>query len=335
MKILITSGLSQQDVGGPAQYGPNLKEGFISLGHSATLVTYGRVERALPIGLRHLYFTFKIIPRVIWADRILALDAFSVGVPSTIVSKIFRKKLIIRVGGDFLYSTYLNRTSTKITLPEFYEKIPDLNFKERVIYATTATLIRGADFLAFNTAWQESLWRRAYRLTKGTTGVVRNFVPERSPRGVREGKGFLWAGRIIPEKNIDMINRVAKQVMAKHPDFSLDIVTNEPRETILERLSSCYAVVSPALTDICPNFIIEGISFNKPFLVTRETGLNEVFPKGGVYLDPKNEQEWVRGIEKMLEEKVYDEYKRDLTMNTYKHLWVDITTDFLNIWRKI
>ena len=335
MKILIASGLSGQDVGGPAQYGPNLKESFTSLGHSASLVTYSRVERALPVGLRHIYFALRIIPRAIRADHILALDTFSVGVPSTIVSRIFRKKLIIRVGGDFLYSAYINRTSDNLTLPEFYEKIPNLNLKERLIYKATKTLIKKADFLAFNTAWQEDIWKRAYRLTEGATGVVRNFVPKRLSGEISGGKRFLWAGRIIPEKNISMIRRVGEQVGAKYPDFSLDIITNELREKILEKLRTCYAVVSPALTDICPNFIIEGISFGKPFLVTRETGLNELYPKGGVYLDPKNEQEWVREIEKMLEEKVYYDYKRDLTLNTYKHLWSELASDFLNIWKSL
>src|SRR3989344_5325714 len=100
MRILITTGLGKNDVGGPAQYALSLKTEFEKLGHRVKVAKYGTIEHSI-LALCH---------HVIWGDFILALDTFSVGFQSTLWAKVFRKKIIVRVGGDFLWSAYVNRT---------------------------------------------------------------------------------------------------------------------------------------------------------------------------------------------------------------------------------
>ena len=56
MRLFITTGHVLSNVGGPAQYGPKLKEEFENAGHKVRLISYDAVERILPIGLRHIYF---------------------------------------------------------------------------------------------------------------------------------------------------------------------------------------------------------------------------------------------------------------------------------------
>src|SRR3989344_8341883 len=136
MRILITTGLSKNDIGGPAQYGLNLKEEFEKLGHKVKLVHYRSIESAF----------FKLLHQVLWADKVIALDTFSVGVPSVLASRLFGKKILVRVGGDFLWSAYVNRTSEPLTLPGFYQKMPTLNLKEKVIFFFTKMFIGKVDF---------------------------------------------------------------------------------------------------------------------------------------------------------------------------------------------
>src|SRR3989344_3307613 len=105
MRILITTGLSRTDIGGPLQYAHNLEQEFERAGHQIKVVKYGSIEHSI----------LSIWPQALWADKILSLDTFSVGFASTLAAKIFRKKVTIRVGGDFMWSAYVNRTGRPLT----------------------------------------------------------------------------------------------------------------------------------------------------------------------------------------------------------------------------
>ena len=167
MRILITTGLDQSQVGGPAQYGPRLKEEFEKLGHSVKLAQYGAIESAL----------LRVWPRVLWADCVLALDTFSVGVPAVLASWLLDKRVIVRVGGDFLGESYVERTGEKITLKQFNENIPELKIKEKLIRYFTKVLTNLADKLVFNTEWQREMWQKSYNIPTSKSHVVKNYIP--------------------------------------------------------------------------------------------------------------------------------------------------------------
>lgn len=167
MKILITTGLSSGDMGGPAQYGFRLKEEFEKLGHKVKIAQYSSIESAL----------FKILPKVLWSDKIIALDTFSVGVPSVLVAKLFGREVTVRIGGDFLWESYVQRTGERISLRQFNANIPSLNFKEKCIFYFTRLLTRVAPNLAFNTEWQRDIWQRTYGISHAKLSVVKNYIP--------------------------------------------------------------------------------------------------------------------------------------------------------------
>lgn len=332
MKILITTGLGERDIGGPFQYGPRLKEAFQELGHEVKLVSYGSVERLLPPGLRHLYFLMKVFPKVWWAEAVLTLDTFSVGVPTAFASRVLRKKSIARVGGDFLWSAFVNRTGESLTLPKFYQSLPKLSYKEKKIFSFTKRFVENIGFLAFNTEWQRGLWTSAYNVSEEKSGVVRNFIPPRhetsgsaNPNG---GKTFLWAGRLSKEKNIDLVKKLSVK-------FDIEIVSGVSHDVVLNKIKESYALISPALTDICPNFILEGISYSKPFIMTRETGLSELYPNGGIFLDSQDEEAWVKAFESMLEPGVYDKYQAELKSVKISHSWREIAEEYLKIFKSL
>lgn len=322
------------DVGGPFQYGPRLKDEFQSLGHEVTLVSYGKIEKFLPIGLRHLYFLIKIIWPVFRADYILTLDTYSVGVPTIFVASMLNRKTIVRVGGDYLWSAYVNRTGEKISLREFYKSLPKLSWKERVILSLTKKLLNRANFLAFNTFWQKEIWRTFYQIDESKMGVIRNFIPEKQEFRTPSDKTFIWAGRDIPLKNLKMLKNVGKKVVLKHPEFKLEIVTGASHEEVLGKVRDSYVALSPAFTDICPNFILEAVSFNKPFIMTKETGFPEIYPQGGIFVDPFDEDAWVRAFETMLDNGSYNALLRELKTLSPRHSWKDLAEEYLGIWSR-
>src|SRR3989344_3352492 len=131
MKILIATGVFPPDIGGPSQYAKNLSDEFESEGHEVSVACYS-IERHLPIGVRHFVFFIKAFYHLLWADYAIAMDTFSVGVPTIIAARLLRKKVAVRIGGDFLWESYVERTGNLITMREFYALMPKISLKEKI-----------------------------------------------------------------------------------------------------------------------------------------------------------------------------------------------------------
>src|SRR3989339_2001933 len=108
MKILITTGIYPPKIGGPAQYAKNLKEAFEKLGHSVSVKTF-TIENKIPTGIRHIFFFLKIIPSILRADMVFALDTYGVGFPTALASRLFFKKILLETEGVFLWENNWRR----------------------------------------------------------------------------------------------------------------------------------------------------------------------------------------------------------------------------------
>ncbi|MFZ2763791.1 MAG: hypothetical protein WAX80_02010, partial [Minisyncoccia bacterium] len=257
MRILITTP--------PSLYASNLSREFVSLGHEVRQISYGRAEQLLPAWVRHAYFLLKIFPSVLWSKTIITLDTYSVGVPSVLAATMFGKKIIVRIGGDFLWESYVERTGNKITLREFNSNPPQLNLKEKLIFFFTKVLVYLSDKLVFNTEWQRDIWQTRYGILESKSCVVRNHVPAKN-KSLSQNETFLWAGRKIKLKNIESLEELSKE-------FEIEMVSGLSHGKLQEKIKNCYAVILPSFSEVCPNFILEAASFGKPFIMTAETGL--------------------------------------------------------------
>jgi|SRR3989344_2199935 len=314
MRILITTGLTSHDTGGPAQYGPKLKEEFEKLGHAVKIAQYGSIESAL----------FRVLPKVLWADRVIALDTFSVGVPTVLASRLFGKEVTVRIGGDFLWESYIERTGNKLTLKQFNTNIPKLNTKERLILYFTKILTKLAGKLAFNTEWQKDIWQKTYDISHVKSCVVRNYIPGKNT-DVSTGDYFLWAGRTIKLKNISLLKELSKE-------FKIEIVSGLPHTELQDKIKKCYAVVLPSFSEVCPNFILEAISYGKPFIMTEETGLKEIYNRGGIFIKPFDKKALKEAILSMLDTAQYRQHQEAL-LSYESRPWRKVAEDFLSIWR--
>ncbi len=113
MRILIATGIYPPAIGGPAQYAKGLEDALREQGHTVIVKAYGKREHGLPIGIRHIYFALRCLWSFLRANKIIVLDTFSVALPIAMLHFVFRKKFIIRTGGDFLWENYVERTKKK------------------------------------------------------------------------------------------------------------------------------------------------------------------------------------------------------------------------------
>lgn len=327
MKILIVTGIFPPDIGGPAQYAKNLAKEFLRRGCEVKVLAY-KIEKKLPIGIRHCFYFFRVIFNIYRTDLIISLDTFSVGLPAVCVAKIFRKKIIIRVGGDFLWETYVEKTGNLIKFKDFYYKKPKLSIKHKIISFLQRFTIKNASALAFNTYWQKEFFEGVYGLVQSKTFVIENFYPVRNyiSNGTRPEKIFLFAGRKIKFKNLTLLEEISKE---------LEIIDNLPQEELQEKIKNSYALVVPSISDFAPNFIIEGIRFNKPFILTKECGLYEKLKDIGVFIDPFDKDDIKNKMLFLSEDKNYNEYKKRVANFNFTHSWQEIADEFLSVWKKI
>lgn len=330
MRILIVSGIVPPEVGGPALYAQELVAAFQRQGHETALASFGW-KKKLPTGLRHLALILTLVPRCARADVILALDTFSVAWPSVVAAKLCRRPVIVRAGGDFLWEQYLERVRQPITLPDFYQgalTIP-LNLKERLIKRITLWTLRQAAAVVFNSRWLLEIWRKPYGLEGRRLAVVDNYFQQEAMTSPG-GNNILFVGRKLYLKNEELVDRLTEQLQVKQPELTLCKMSG-PREQFLKQLKNAYAILIPSWSEVNPNTAADALSYGKPCLLTKYTGLPDVLKSGTVLVDPYDEASVLESIIRLADKSNYEAACRKVRSISYSHGWDDIACEYLGV----
>lgn len=328
MKILIATGIFPPGIGGPATYAYHLHEEFRGLGHEVKIATYG-VERNLPTGLRHLVYLLKSLPDIIWAERILVLDTFSVGIPVILATRIFRRPYAVRIGGDFAWEAYVERTKEMIPLPHFYNDkfLSSFTLKERIIFKLTKFFLSRASRVIFTTPWLKDIWLPVYKIDPDKCAIVENTLEQRHFEEA-SGRTFLWAGRQKFLKNIALLKEAFGLASREAGDIELECVQLH-KEELKKKMALCYAIILPSLSEVSPNFIHDAVSCGKPFIVTKYSGLSEDVQKLGLLVDPLSVEDLKDKIIKLSDPATYDKMRENIRLFSRVRPWSQVAEDFL------
>lgn len=340
MKILICTGIYPPAVGGPAYYAQNLKNAFEQAGHKVSIRTYGRIERTLPPLFRHIYFFFKAGIAMFFSTYVIILDTFSVGLPALCAARLLGKKIIVRVGGDFLWESYIERTHDEVVLSRFYEtSLKKCSFKERLIFLSTRFVLENASMCVFSTVWQKDIWIRAYGISEAYVCVIENeYSVSRTvdiPTNESKTKVFLWAGRDLFLKNTARLEKVFKDVSIKNSSISLRCLSGVSQKELFDAMTQAYAYILPSISEVSPNVVLEAIQHGLPCIVTRETGIRDRLGDIVMYIDPLNQHDITTAVLRMAEQNVHDEFLVKMRSFSYTHTYADIAREFMNLFSRI
>lgn len=333
-KILICTGIYPPRVGGPAQYALEIEKEFKSQGHKVRVITY-RLERFLPPLIRHELFFWRTLFLLPGVDLVIALDTFSVGWPAAMAARLMGKKIIVRVGGDFLWESYVERTGDLVLFSNFYRTRKDkLNWKERTVFGITLWTLHNMKAVIFSTAWQKRIFEEAYSLDSGKNFIVENFYGEKLPPVQKKGRVFVAGTRQLKWKNLERLKAAFAEAQKVDPTISLDL-SNAPYQEFLQKIREGYAVILTSLGDISPNMILDALRSNTPFVLTRENGLDDRLGSVGMRVDPENIDDIKRGILALADRATHAQQKAQVEGFRHAHNWQQITHEFLAVANKI
>jgi len=115
----------------------------------------------------------------------------------------------------------------------------------------------------------------------------------------------------------------------------LEIINTLSQEDLLEKIKNSYALITASISDFAPNFIIEGLSANRPFVLTKNCGLAEKLKDIGIFIDPFDKEDIKNKILFLTDKKNYERYKRRVANFNFTHSWKEITDEFLDIYHRI
>lgn len=337
-KILICTGIYPPAIGGPAQYAKEIEDEFRRQGHTVRVLTY-TFERYLPTFIRHGFFLWKTLSVILKmrmrgrrsGDFIIALDAFSVGLPAAVAAKILGKKIVIRTGGDFLWESYVERTGDLVPLNIFYKKSKDnFNWKEKVIYEVTRWTLSNVGAVIFSTDWQRKIFETAYDLDSERNFVVENFYGQKLPRLEKTNRAFVAGSRSIKLKNFGRLEEAFVAAQKIDPSISFNF-SNLPYEEFLKEIRTSYAVILVSISDISPNMILDAIRSDTPFILTKNTGLYEKLKDIAVFVDPESVEDIKEKILFLANKDNYDFQKQKVEAFNFTHSWVEICKEILLI----
>ncbi|KKR54182.1 MAG: Glycosyltransferase [Parcubacteria group bacterium GW2011_GWA1_40_21] len=334
MKILIATGIYPPDIGGPAQYAKNIETVWRNQGHTVKVLSF-LFERKLPTGIRHIWYGSRLLFQMIGSDMVIALDTFSAGVPAVFMAKILRRKIIARTGGDFLWEAYVERTGDLALLRNFYDTCMNkLSRKERMIFRLTRYMLTHADGIVFSTAWQRNIFIPAYGIDSKKTHIVENYYGKKEESFNPVRKNFIAGTRLLKWKNLDRVREVFASEDVKRAGVVFE-ENSEKFEKFMDRISNCYAVVLASLGDISPNMILDAIRYNKPFILTKETGLYERLKGIAIFVDPENDNDIKEKILFLADDKNYQASADKVATFSFTHSWLEICDELMKIYKNL
>ncbi len=196
-------------------------------------------------------------------------------------------------------------------------------------------------------------------------GVDRTLFNEKD--NTPKGKKVLYVGRFSLEKGIDLITKIAEEILEKDKELKLEIIASDKnipaqlqkiqkqflqlqekygerfiwhREKISrEELAKIYKessiYIQPSRYEACPLCVLEAMSTGKPVICSTRGGMPELVQNAGI-LVPFNSKYFAKEILKLSKSpKLREKYSKRALEKTKKFTWSEMTKMTLIVYKKI
>ena len=332
MRILIATGVYPPEIGGPATAMLLFVKKLRSEGHDVHVLTYGEMREeenviAIPrVGnVLQRYRRFAAIARkqLKECDVVIATDVFSVGIPVRFALLFKKTRFILRLGGEFAWEDAVNKKRTQKPLKLFWKE-DSVGWRMKCIRWNYLWILKRAEIICVTSDWLKTILMDEFpECTEKYVTVWQDEAPHPAVSSdIINAKPhtplrFVYIGRFAPVKNVITVAYALKAVSERGIDIECVFVgmgeTMNECKNILHNVKGIYfmgnvdqdalpAILSesdilllPSLSDICPNAVVEALSYGVPVLMTIEHGLPRPV-LGAMELDPLNVGVWTEKI---------------------------------------
>ena len=203
-----------------------------------------RILRKHNVLLRYWNYFWNLLKLVKGADAIYAQGPLAAGFPALLVSKILRKKFVVKIVGDYAWEQFQNKKS-KIKNKKFidietfqrnkYDFLTELRRKiQKLVVKSADKIIVPSKFLKkIVIGWgvREDKIFVVYNAASGVENVEEKLNPE--------GDIIISGGRLEPWKGMDVLIEIMPDLLKENPNFRLIIVGYGPeKENLKSQISN-------------------------------------------------------------------------------------------------
>ncbi len=253
-RIVFATGIFPPDIGGPAIYVSKLGKELVKRGFEVDMVTFSdkmlpddygfpvaRISRKYPKGIRHLLFFLKLLSISKNKDVIYSQNQISAGLPSLIISRLLRKKLVSKVVGDAAWENYANRSKKPDSLDVFQNK--KYGFFVELLKKIRSFTVKNSDEIIVPSYYLRDIVC-SWGISKEKISVIYNSLdffqePDFSRENAKQkinihGDIILSVGRLCSWKGFETLIDIMPDLLKQNPDFRLVIVGEGSEKKNLE-----------------------------------------------------------------------------------------------------
>lgn len=245
MKLLIAADIFPPDVGGPATYSHKLGTKLVNRGWKVDLVCYSdswkedgyafnvhRVVRSKK--LLHHYMYFKQLYRLAKnTDLIYAMGPVSAGLPAMIVAKLLRKKIAVKVVGDYAWEQARNTQKTDLDIDDFQKQ--KLSGKVLLLKKIETWVCSSANQVIVPSEYLKKIVS-GWGVNPKKISVIYNSISFDEPRANVEDQDphiIISIGRLVPWKGFKVLIELLPDFLKIDERFRLIILGYGPDKKML------------------------------------------------------------------------------------------------------
>jgi len=314
MKLLIASGIYPPDIGGPATYSQIIAREFSKKGIDVSVICYsdvgcdvGRatshIEQFLIVRIlrknklfRYLSYFWNLFKLAKNCDIIYAQGPLAAGLPAMLVSKILRKKFIIKIVGDYAWEQGVNQFGIKDLIEEFQNKkycakVERIRKIQKKVCKSANKIIVPSEFLKkIVKRWgidekKIIVIHNAFTWIQNTKYKIQNTK--------LDGDVIISAGRPEPWKGYNALNEIMPDLLKENPEFKLIIATKLPHNELMEHFKASKIFVLNSGYEGFSHMLLEAMACGLPIVTTNVCGNPEIIQnrENGLLIEYNNKEQ--------------------------------------------